>query len=497
MRPFRAFGTPVIGAFLRRLALVPVLLFAVCAALVACGGNGPYTYAPVPSPTFPPVPAFSVTTTQPLPPSTNGISTLQLPTTQGFGGFVGIPIPSVPAGTTATVTYSSTVPNGLPPFSKARRVLDVTTAQTTVLYLCITLSNTESTSSPPTFTFTAPSQYLAATVKWFLGEFSNTTWNVVAGPSFAGNTTVTFTATSDVTFPANQAVCFVVTVEVPSAPNPPTPTPSPTPSVTPVGQTPSPTPTTTATPTATPVGQTPSPTPTASPTPSATPVAQTPSPTPTASPTPSSTPVAQTPSPTPTPHPTATPVRTPTPTPHPTATPVRTPSPTPHPTATPVRTPTPTPHPTATPVRTPTPTPHPTATPVRTPSPTPHPTATPVRTPSPTPHPTATPVPTPTPLPGVLTAGPNPTNVIGTGASNAKTITVTETGYTGTFGEQNTCSGIATVSPSTGAGPTAQFTVTGVAAGSCQATFADTNSQQAIVNITVTTNGFVINGARW
>jgi hypothetical protein len=74
---------------------------------------------------------------------------------------------------------------------------------------------------------------------------------------------------------------------------------------------------------------------------------------------------------------------------------------------------------------------------------------------------------------------------------------VTETGYTGSFGETNTCSNIATVSPSVAQGPTAPFTVTGVAAGSCQATFADASSQQAIVNITVTTNGFVINGARW
>jgi hypothetical protein len=97
----------------------------------------------------------------------------------------------------------------------------------------------------------------------------------------------------------------------------------------------------------------------------------------------------------------------------------------------------------------------------------------------------------------VLTAGPNPTDVYGLGASFAQKIAVTETGYTGSFGETNTCSGIATISPSTGTGPTAKFTVTGVAAGNCQATFADTNSQTAIVNINVSTNGIIINGARW
>jgi hypothetical protein len=39
--------------------------------------------------------------------------------------------------------------------------------------------------------------------------------------------------------------------------------------------------------------------------------------------------------------------------------------------------------------------------------------------------------------------------------------------------------------------------VTGSAPGQCDATFADTNSQQIIVHITVTTGGIGINGARW
>jgi len=36
------------------------------------------------------------------------------------------------------------------------------------------------------------------------------------------------------------------------------------------------------------------------------------------------------------------------------------------------------------------------------------------------------------------------------------------------------------------------FTVTGVAAGTCTATFADTHNQTAVVSITVTTTGFTI-----
>jgi hypothetical protein len=97
----------------------------------------------------------------------------------------------------------------------------------------------------------------------------------------------------------------------------------------------------------------------------------------------------------------------------------------------------------------------------------------------------------------VLTAGPNPTDVYGLGAAFAKTINVTETGYGGTFGESDNCSGIATVTTSNNHGSTAHYTVTGVAAGSCAATYTDSSSQQATVNIVVTTNGIIINGARW
>jgi hypothetical protein len=97
----------------------------------------------------------------------------------------------------------------------------------------------------------------------------------------------------------------------------------------------------------------------------------------------------------------------------------------------------------------------------------------------------------------VLTAGPNPTDVYGLGSSYAKPITVTETGYSGNFGESDSCSGVATVTTSSSHGPTATYTVTGVAAGTCQATFADSNSQQTVVNIAVSTNGIIINGARW
>ena len=498
---------------MRRLAWIPVLLFGAAVALVGCQGGSstaPAFNTGVPAPTFPPVPAFAVATTEPFPAPVNGVSGVQLPSAAGFGGSIGFPFTSVPAGATLTATFSSTAPNGVNPLA-FRRVLSAGPPHVTVLYLCITSSVNLTTNGLPTFSFTAPPPFLAADVQWFLEQLVAGSWYAYAGPSEPSGGSVSFTGPTPLTFKAGVPDCFGLIVELPGEPPPPTAPPTAVPTATPPGQTPSPTPTPTAVPTATPPGQTPTPTPTPSPnvTPTATPTAA-PTATPTATPHPTATP-------SPTPHPTATPVHTPSPSP----TPVHTPTPTPHPTATPVHTPspsptpvhtaTPTPHPTATPVHTPTPTPHPTATPVHTPSPsptpvhtatpTPHPTATPTRTPSPTPSPTATPhvtpSPSPTPVPGVLTAGPNPTDVFGLGASFSKPISVTETGYGGNFGEQDTCSGVATVTTANAHGPTSTYTVTGVAAGSCAATFADTNSQNVNVNIVVTTNGVIINGARW
>ena len=93
-----------------------------------------------------------------------------------------------------------------------------------------------------------------------------------------------------------------------------------------------------------------------------------------------------------------------------------------------------------------------------------------------------------------MSVQPNNVQIYGTGASNAQSILVQETGYIGAFTESDTChpsSGqIAAVTPSNGAGPSATFTSTGVAAGSCSAMFTDANGRQASTTITVTTTGF-------
>ncbi len=112
------------------------------------------------------------------------------------------------------------------------------------------------------------------------------------------------------------------------------------------------------------------------------------------------------------------------------------------------------------------------------------PLVTPTATPSPTPTPAAT------PAPNGLGATPATVALYGLGSGNAATITVAETSYSGTFGESDTCAGIATVASATPLGPSAAFTVSGVAAGSCTATFSDTFRQTVAVSIGVTTSGF-------
>jgi hypothetical protein len=80
-------------------------------------------------------------------------------------------------------------------------------------------------------------------------------------------------------------------------------------------------------------------------------------------------------------------------------------------------------------------------------------------------------------------------SLLGAGASNAKTVTASETGYTGAFTSTGTaCAGIATIGVS---GST--VTVTGVAAGSCTATISDSFSQTKSLSITVTTSGLSAN----
>jgi hypothetical protein len=118
----------------------------------------------------------------------------------------------------------------------------------------------------------------------------------------------------------------------------------------------------------------------------------------------------------------------------------------------------------------------------------------PTPTPTPVNAPTNAPTQTPTaPPPGVFSVNPATVNVIGTGAANEQTILVQETGDVSAFSQTSaSCAGIATITPASSAGPTVSFTVVGVAAGTCSATFSDTHGQSALVSIIVTTSGFTV-----
>jgi hypothetical protein len=152
-------------------------------------------------------------------------------------------------------------------------------------------------------------------------------------------------------------------------------------------------------------------------------------------------------------------------------------------------------YPTPTPTPTVSPTPNSTVAP--TPSPSPTPTRSPTPSPSPTPAPTASPIPTPTPspTPGTVLLSTSMLSFNGIGSASSQQFTVSETNYTGTFtvttaaaGQTNSCSGIATVSPTSGASP---FTVTPTGSGQCVFIVAGGSGQTAplAIGITITTVG--------
>jgi len=101
----------------------------------------------------------------------------------------------------------------------------------------------------------------------------------------------------------------------------------------------------------------------------------------------------------------------------------------------------------------------------------------------------ASPAPTLRPTPVITLPG----NVVGTSlaldaANQTATVTVSETGYDGTFAALTSAGGVATVSPASGT----SFTVTAIAAGTATITFTDSNGNVAQLTVTVTTSSGVI-----
>lgn len=107
------------------------------------------------------------------------------------------------------------------------------------------------------------------------------------------------------------------------------------------------------------------------------------------------------------------------------------------------------------------------------------------------------------PVPGAIAtpSGPiglntNGLSFIAAGSPNAQAFTASESGYSGTFTESDTChpaaGTIATVAPANANGPSATFTVTPQSAGSCAVTVTDAYGQTSAVTVGVTiTQGMV------
>ena len=79
-----------------------------------------------------------------------------------------------------------------------------------------------------------------------------------------------------------------------------------------------------------------------------------------------------------------------------------------------------------------------------------------------------------------------------TASGQAAAFLAQESQYTGNFTISNTCTGVATITPSSGTGPAAAFNVTASAAGNCVVTVHDAAANTASVLITVTTTSGTI-----
>jgi len=91
-----------------------------------------------------------------------------------------------------------------------------------------------------------------------------------------------------------------------------------------------------------------------------------------------------------------------------------------------------------------------------------------------------------------------PGNVVGTSlaldaTNQTATVTVSETGYTGTFKAQSSAAGVATVSPASGT----SFTVTAIAAGTATISFTDSYGNVAQLAVSVTSTSGVISLERF
>jgi hypothetical protein len=127
-------------------------------------------------------------------------------------------------------------------------------------------------------------------------------------------------------------------------------------------------------------------------------------------------------------------------------------------------------------------------------TPTPAHTTAPTSAPTATAVPTATATPTASPVPS-LAASPTSLTFNNTGyncgaagsATCAQSFTAGESGYSGHLNASSGNTGIVTLTPAQGSGPSAAFTVMPVSAGTTTITITDANGKTATVGVTVST----------
>jgi hypothetical protein len=87
-------------------------------------------------------------------------------------------------------------------------------------------------------------------------------------------------------------------------------------------------------------------------------------------------------------------------------------------------------------------------------------------------------------LTGPIVIKPAKLTLYGIGTQSKKSITVSETGYSGAFTVGGTCAKIAAISPTSGHGPTFKPAIRGLKSGICSMTFADTKGHKTTLPIT-------------
>jgi hypothetical protein len=88
--------------------------------------------------------------------------------------------------------------------------------------------------------------------------------------------------------------------------------------------------------------------------------------------------------------------------------------------------------------------------------------------------------------PGSVTVAPKSLSFTAVGSANAKSASVAQANYTGSFTESDTCSKIATLAATSNASGAADYTVTPVGPGSCSATFTGGQDKSTNLPISVT-----------